>query len=161
MRKFWLASLFVISVIGSSTCAARSAPPKGTGDRPRAANSVHVKIVVKRDPDNKLKCVSRTIPKSIQMDFGADDGLVFNVRQHPGAKCLPDGVELELRFTGPNPTDCATPGTAASKNKTRFECNLDQYLANTKYVFKVFRVGTGLPAGGEQLEDPDIEIVQF
>ena len=158
-------TLFVIVLAAAmTTCAAKSQKistsgahsPHRSGGRP-----VQAKIVLKRDPKDATKCVSRTYPKKIEVDFDEDDGLIFVVRQQRGANCLPTGVELELRWTTANPTACPNLGTALSGSKTRFECDLGTYLPNTTYTFKVFRKSASLPGGEEMVEDPDVEIIQF
>jgi hypothetical protein len=161
MRRLIFACVLAFA-IGASTCAAKSASTKGTGLR-KGTSPAQAKIILKRDPNNAAKCVARTIPHVLQVEFGVDDSVVFKVKQRAGARCLPNGVELELRWVkvGENPTACTTMGTAASGNKTEFDCDLDAYVPGGKYSYKLFRVGTSLPGGEEQVEDPDIEIVEF
>lgn len=162
MRRYFFAYVLSGAIVVLISCAAKGAhiqtSPQRSGTRP-----VNIKIMVKRDPMNAAKCVSRTIPKHAELEYGVDDGLIFEIKQAPGVRCLPDGVDLQLKWTGTNgnPTACADLGTHTSRDKKKFECDLDVYRANTKYEFKLYRIGTGMPAGGELIEDPDIEIVQF
>ncbi len=160
MRRLAEGSFVLLLSVVSATCAVKAVPvdAKGLQGLRRGNHPVSAKIVLKRDPANPQKCVARTMPKRIEVDPNEDDGVIWQVRQIPGSKCLPAGVDLELRWSKDNPTACTKLGTHTSGNKVLFECDLDAFLPGRVYTYKLYRVGGGLD---EMVEDPEIEIVVF
>src|SRR5690349_18081696 len=107
MRRYFFVYLLSGAMVLLVSCAARSAHVQKSAFRD-GRNPVRIKIMMKRNPADSTKCISRTIPKHAELEFGLDDGLIFDIKQVPGNRCLPDGVDLQLRWTGPygNPTAC-------------------------------------------------------
>ena len=159
MMRIVYGSIVLLAVALSATCAAKTGPIDTHGtDMRKGTKPVRAKIVIQRSKENSAKCVARTFPKKIEIDPEEDDGVIWTIRQKPGSKCLPDGVNIELRWVGSNPTACEKLGTWNDKAKAKFECDLGRFDLGAKYTYKLYRVGEKLE---EEVEDPEIEIVVF
>lgn len=113
------------------------------------------RIMVKKDGSGD--CKSKTIPRNHMLLKDEEDEVVWDIKVKDG--CLAS-AELVLKWkdAARNPTTCAEVSTTANGNKSRIRCDLSTYTLNTRYEYAVF-----LRAGGvdTEIEDPDVEIVEF